>query len=209
MKNTFQVVMLPTEKVSPLLISKEINTKNQLIFAKNYDFDLFDHNKNFRHINKQHLYIISDDEIKKGDWVYDNYRKAILQAIDNANTVFFNMSLHRYEKIVATTDNSINVDYPIKEIPESFIQAYIKAYNEGKPITEVDLETEPTENYDDLSNIGIFKIKTRPDNTVIVHQSKLYTKDEVHNLMMQAWINGEANKDAHYSVRENWIQNNL
>jgi|LakMenE18May11ns_1017448.scaffolds.fasta_scaffold9857460_1 hypothetical protein len=38
---------------------------------------------------------------------------------------------------------------------------------------------------------------------------KMYTKKEVHNLMTQAWIHGQSKPDCHYTVRENWIEQNL
>ncbi len=68
----------------------------------------------------------------------------------------------------------------IPQIPESFIQAYIKSYNEGKPITEVDLEMEEfTDGNGMFRSKRLFQPRTRPDNTVIIHQSKMYTREEV------------------------------
>lgn len=232
MKKTFLVVMLPTEKASPLLISSERDTKNQLLFAKNYNFDIFDYNKNFRHTNKQHLYIISDEKIKEGDWYIQNtgYDIRIRQCkkVQNYNIIPKDENTptistkNDSKKIVATTDKSLYTRKVYKEseggregklllpqLPESFIQAYIKAYNEGKPITEVDLEVESGFTKGNMLKMSEYycNIKTRPDNTVIVHKSKMYTRDEVVNLICNIpfdidlfYGEGSLNK---------WIQDNL
>lgn len=114
----------------------------------------------------------------------------------------FHNKLENCKKIVATTDKSIGYtdhlispvpnfcDYP--QLPESFIQAYIKAYNEGKPITEVDLEMEEYINsaFEYKGKDDGLYIKTRPDNTVIVHQSKMYSREEVEELCNSAHLAG-------------------
>ena len=88
-----------------------------------------------KNCNDQHLYITSDDEIKEGDWYYDTNHNAIGK---------YDSSAQIGKKIVATTDKSImhlsnngRVGYPLPNIPESFIQDYIKAYNEGNPIETI------------------------------------------------------------------------
>jgi hypothetical protein len=64
----------------------------------------------------------------------------------------------------------------IPAIPTAFVEAYIKAYNEGNTITEVALEYE--ENYHS-NNDAYCIIKKRPDNTVIVHPVRLFTRYEM------------------------------
>lgn len=106
----------------------------------------------------QHLYIISDDEIKKGDLVIVN-NKHIRQCVEDkvekfitvrfANRVFKEVC----QKIIATTDSSLFVEFrkielqfPYKiylpTVSDSFIQAYIKAYNEENLIADVIVEYE-------------------------------------------------------------------
>lgn len=204
MKKTFKVVMLPTEKASHIHFVtpkdnigdnyEKVNGKlvplktNKLLYTDNtteYGFP------------PQHLYIISDDEIKEGDWVYDSSSLPQdapikrIRIIDDTHYTLYgdtsrNLKCH-YKKIVATTD-SLHVfryDY-LPQLPASFIQAYIKAYNEGNPITEVDLEIELHKWVNSTYPVGhrpTYQIKTRPDNTVIVHQSKMYSRDEVIKLL--------------------------
>ena len=119
----------------------------------------------------QHLYIVSDEPIKEGDWIiYDN-KVGVYKYDSIANThdivvagvgTFPFQTKEYYKKIIATTDKSIAIehstlsipqrkglvnDYPVEKIiipspsPE-FVQAYIKAYNAGTLITEVMVEYE-------------------------------------------------------------------
>lgn len=208
MKKTFKVVMLPTEKAKNSIL---LNNSNKLTYFKNYLTQ--DYLKNVLNSNSNHLYITSDEEIKEGDWLFfwnnkelDSYKPEQYQP--NKGHVLNN----GVRKIVATTDKSLNViqedkdprDWGYPQLPESFIQAYIKAYNEGKPITEVDLEmdnTWGTVTKDD------WRIKTRPDNTVIVHQSKMYSRDEVIRLLDKAV--DETDEIGQWRDRDKWIQDNL
>lgn len=192
----YKVVMLPTEKESDVNIW--LNKNNQKPRIENYEPRI----ENFGWIN-QHLYLISDDEIKDYDWVYLS-TDAVIGVFKVVN-IDFDRNIHlqgettsyqqsNLKKIVATTDTSITFDYSTPgelftpTIPTSFIQAYIKAYNESKPIKEVDLEMQFTGMIDNFqTGLAIESIKTRPDNTVIVHQSKMYSKDEVIALCAKAW----------------------
>jgi len=218
MKKTVKVVMLPTEKAPDkddiILIDFKDNTNPLLAYASEHAKDISIETQG--NINHQHLYLISDDEIKEGDWVIENSNiivKVVSLFEDNClvkNNTAYNTNLKLCKKIVATTDNSINVNYPIAEIPESFIQAYIESYNNGKPITEVDLEYK-LDNYNLKGNKRIITPKTRPDNTVIVHQSKMYSKKEVEKLCEKAF---RAGREAQSNLNANrcpsaWIEDNL
>jgi len=215
MKKTFKVIMLPTEKASRICIlaSNKLNYGAEALASNNTTL--------------QHLYIISDDEIKEGDWFID-IDNIPYQAKTPMLSIIANSKL--CSKIVATTDKSLNGKsdsglqmclcgtwqigkdgYPgckgnchTLDIPESFIQAYIKAYNEGKPITEVDLEMTKTIKE---SRPGVYEInlpiieviKTRTDNTVIISEVKEYRKREMEKCIESPYyfytqyciINGE------------------
>jgi len=224
---THKVVMLPTEKASRIHLAN-----NKLIYGK----ELFTDGLTGRN---QHLYIISDDEIKEDDWyVSDNglEQSTILQAKKEYEG--FYKGKQTCKKIVATTDKSLKIvigdsgwkshddggwseykpEYKLlPQIPESFIQDYIKAYNEGKPITEVDLEMEidyvanatpPTKPMDST----VYKIKTRPDNTVIIHikEDRLYTKGEVENYLRKMYYEATGQSTGHPDgFCDKWIKNNL
>jgi hypothetical protein len=86
-----------------------------------------------------------------------------------------------YRKIVASTDKEITSK---SWIPDSFIPVYVKSYNNKTPIKEVRVETETYSkgwSKDHGGNISISaeRIKTRPDGSIIIHQAKTYTKDEI------------------------------
>jgi hypothetical protein len=209
MKNTktFKVVMLPTEKASKLYLDSSVKLQ--------YHFDI----ERTKPDISQHLYITSTDEIKEGDW-FVNELNQIWQHNGKVQPSV------KSKKIVATTDKSlvnsaccISKDGGLTimnkgcaernrcllpQLPEAFIQAYIKAYNEGKTITEVALETEITHEGngtysmrpEDLVNLTPVKVvKTRSDNTVIIHQAKLYSREEVESLCIKAYQEGQSNWD--------------
>lgn len=191
MKKTFKIIMLPTEEASRLFIDTRDNSLAQ-------SMDIPPAGSIWPN---QHLYILSDEEIKEGDWIYstDNntsscniYQVVKYNAITGAKPIGFGgkcfnteqgigVAINKCKKIIATTDKSLTAginncdgclankpidnngnhrmgnedEYPdymscqkskyiinLPQIPESFIKAYIKAYNEGNPITEVDLEME-------------------------------------------------------------------
>lgn len=159
--------MLPTEKTSGFYL---------------YNYKLF--KGNFGHYINQHLYIVSDEEIKEGDWCY-NY---VLDSITQIKSGDVNFLAERYylkhaKKIIATTDKylSSETNNPIQQlpqIPELFIEIYIEYFNSNKPITEVEIEYEefdkkkvcvgmegkpakPIYNY-----IGEHRLKLQKDNTI-------------------------------------------
>lgn len=212
MKKTFKVVMLSINEKSDLFI--DTIEKNKLLF----DIGHKKSNITWKDVDYKHLFIISDDEIKEGDWVIGKNNE-IISANQNPKDA---LSFFPCKKIIVTTDSSLtngmtegNVYYKsLPQLPESFIQAYIKAYNEGKPITEIDLEMD-TQNFLDKKSNGLFMeeelingIKTRPDNTVIVHQSKTYTKAEVKTLLYQ-FSTKVFSEDFKIEDVNKWIEENL
>ena len=94
---------------------------------------------NHEHYPK-HLYLVSDREIKEGEW---NNIDKVIQKTNKRQSEMTNKELFNYGigKIEATTDSCLNL--PL--IPQSFIEEYVKA--EGK-INEVEIEMEPF--YDEL-----------------------------------------------------------
>lgn len=81
----------------------------------------------------QHLYLVSDDEIREGDWVY-------VESIDKDNHIAQSNTANRhgayetFSKIIASTDPSLK----LPGISQSFLHEYVKA--QGR-IDEVELET--------------------------------------------------------------------
>lgn len=97
-KNSKQLYMEKEAKVI-LLPSENITSIGKPIGKLEYDKDGFD-----PHIVQTfEMYIVTDDEIKEGDWIFDNYSKNVIQA-----------KLKNWgkddiaKKIIATTDKSLN-----------------------------------------------------------------------------------------------------
>lgn len=148
-----QIIMLPTGSnlefpyIAQNVFNKQLTIVNST-FAINCE------------LQSQHLYIISDDEIKEGDWfIYANLMiiKCIKtnndnQLIDNQNVWY---SKFNSKKIIATTDASlkrtisnmigIGIIDTLESLPQpsqQFITKYIEAYNKGEVITDVLVEYE-------------------------------------------------------------------
>jgi hypothetical protein len=61
-----------------------------LLYAKNYGFDNFDESKNSAHINRQHLYILSDESIKDSDNIKENELLVFISDDETVKVITFN-----------------------------------------------------------------------------------------------------------------------
>lgn len=156
MKKLAQVVMLPTNekaKIGDIVMSKfddiHILTKND---GKEYA----------KTVTSQHLYILSDEEIKVGDWFVgfaDGSIKPFVMQADESTVEINNWQLNikgysSNKKIIATTDRSLGLVVDQNGCPmqayskflpqpsQSFIDKFVEEYNKGNVITEVMVEYE-------------------------------------------------------------------
>lgn len=233
MKKTFPIVMLPTEKADSNSIIKYSNCKLMYNNAQKHLYLTQSYLKSID-ASSNHLYILSDEEIKEDDWQYDRLHGVLLCK---------NPSWSKQvgaKKIVATTDKSLKIRvkqyfvevdnedmelFELPQLPESFIKEYIKAYNEGNPITEVDLEMiKCCGRCDDIHDECQGDIlKTTPNNEVVVCYKKepvigLYTKIHVARLCLKMQHDYSKFKEScHYgpNMREiaewtdKWLEENL
>ena len=131
----------------------------------------------FKH---QHLYIISDDKIKEGDYRVDVETGKIWK-VTNENT-FKHPSGYTMPKIIATTNTSLKIeidgnrgdllpdisfDINLPQPSEQFIEKYIEEYNRGNVITDVLIE------YELISNEEYFGNTVNPDDDVPYFDEKL------------------------------------
>ena len=103
-KKKCKVVMLPTKKAtdSNWIIFKKIN--GELSAHKGpYTQDYLNH----INVTSQHLYITSDDEIKEGDWVYNENTKKHWQFTYGESKSDVLSRWKSIKKIIATTDKSL------------------------------------------------------------------------------------------------------
>ena len=194
-----QVIMLPTGSnlefpyIAQNVFNKQLTIVNST-FAINCE------------LQSQHLYIISDDEIKEGDWFINLFNNVIVQA---HNWIYVSTC----KKIIATTDTSLTIDciinknkvYHLPQPSQQFITKYIESYNKGEVINDVLVEYES-------SGLHYFNedLRINPkDNTIIIKKLKdSWNREEVIELMKKYCI------DIHrYTINSNdfnkWIEENL
>lgn len=139
------IIMIPSEnaaKVHGLSIRKD-NGKIMIAPMSEEDHEQAEY---------QHLYFVSDAEIKEGDWVL--WRDCLCKVVEILEHNNFRIiengynepwSVHKSEikKIEATTDESLSLIYNknkgfsnnITEIPQSFIQEYVASNGTIKEVT--------------------------------------------------------------------------
>ena len=140
------VVMLPTNEKAPQIGMISTTNDGKLQSVDKGLVDMYTFHQQFGDfapvIPYQHLYFLSDEEIKEGDWVLTPNNE--IKKFGQVGTY-----LSKDKKIIATTDKSIcdayKTNWELKAIPqpsESFIEAFIEAYNKGQQIKRVLMEYE-------------------------------------------------------------------
>ena len=167
-------------------------------------------------LSPQHLYILSDDEIKEGDWYYDE----IIGISQKASDLRPELKLPR-KKIIATTDTSLtilstNSGRYVYQLPQSFIEKYVTEYNKGNIITDVLVEY--VLEHDLRTSIKSEEFKEVPkinkDNTITIKKVKdSWTKEEILEFLPKA-MKYACDKDSHLPhmfdlYANDWIEENL
>jgi hypothetical protein len=168
-----------------------------------------------------HLYIISDDEIKEGDWFYSEIDNKVFQRQYNI------IILEGDKKIIATTDTSLMIGFSNKKLnsnylpqpSQQFIEKYIESYNKGEVITDVLVEY--INEYSDDNSFSITNnpikvnqiLKVNPkDNTITIKKLKdSWNKEEIINKLYQLkldCINKHYGQIINIDI-DKWIKENL
>lgn len=205
LKKKIRVIMLSTDKEAGIgSIYKMID--KDILWDDNEDFigRLFINvnplvNKSNHKFQAQHLYFLSDEEIKEGDWfltddrlnIYENNGIPIWELhkctsitnkwikADNDDSIGYNPNWSK--KINASTDKSLNLPEP----SPSFIQKFIEEWNKGNKITEVMVEYEKLYSYeatDQFDEVGFCGIKPKIDKNNQITITKVkdsWSKEEV------------------------------
>lgn len=180
---TLQVIMLPTNDKSSHIVFENDDIKKLHLWTKEKGYGW----------NFQHLYLISDDDIKEGDWSKHS-NNDIGQVVNIHDNGLYDMRLYNGEisedlsvrngkKIIATTEelyitkhDSLSIrSYPsiLPTIHQSDIEWYVSEYNKGNVIKEVDVELDTYIAHGrfngESESIEIpTTIKLRNDNTIII-----------------------------------------
>lgn len=214
LKEKAQVIMLPTkDKTNINLFKNNISITPVILSNKFGETEVS---------KSQHLYIISDEEIKVGDYISDGY--IVWKWNDDS-------SLLGRKKVIATTDTSISkpekgynwnsVVYP--QPSQGFIEKYIKEYNKGNIITDIIVEyeeilkcyrcgkTEPNcvnTSKNCIGSFGGFKqLKVSSDNTITMYSIKnSWTREEVMEIIHRL---KDLSVETDFWDADEWIKENL
>lgn len=170
---------------------------------------------NVRSKLNQHLYFLSDDKIKEGDWFYHgNTGISKCTKVSGKMNIASNRGLHQSSacsKIIATTDKSLRTlieydsseenserYYDIPQPSESFLEEFAESYNKGHFITDVMVEYEDNGHEVDMEGRGgedvgwlsKIELKINPkDNTITIKKVKdTWTRIEVELLCRAAFV---------------------
>lgn len=167
MQTTQKVVMLPTQKATHIILDRN-------------NLDFIEKKQIASTINSivigYHLYILSKNDSKEGDLILNIKTGSIFKFEGLAAPE----SIDEFT-ILASTDETLTPDALIHQ---SFIKAYITAYMDKNPITEVSLEMKVVninaKNKTGLTPRMILVPETRLDKTVIINKSEKFTRDEIY-----------------------------
>lgn len=179
---------------------------------------------------KQHLYFLSDEEIKEGDWVSHKNCELISKVVavntyttDSVNTEHGDGYQDEFSKVIATTDESLGLPKPSQE--------FLKAYVGAGGIEWVNVEYQANEFVKDgisrpvvddgvlkdYKGHWIYKPKVNSHNEITIHPIKdSWSREETKEIAWKAIIQYKiANKDMKAPFTElpkwfdNWIKENL
>lgn len=209
MKKSAQVVMLPTnEKAEIGFLTQKGKERGHLV---HFDRPM----PNILDSENQHLYILSDEEIKEGDWVYclrEGFEPVLKQKV---NPIGVNND-KMFKKIIATTDKSIILPerFPsftyLPQPSQSFIEKFVEEYNKGNVITEVMVEYEWNKTGRKIRKLDVFDhiLKINPDNTIDINIPKdSWSREEVVELIQK--YSKECTGWSWFETDEKWIEENL
>lgn len=211
--------MLPTnEKASFKIGDIGLHPVQGLVINKNPNLDnIIKAIPKSANYTKQHLYILSDEKIEEGD-KYLLPNGLITEAVTNYQRPI------EYRKVIASTDESLNLSKP----SPTFINKYVSEYNKGNIISDIMVEYENrdvnplSETWrEDYIRFGLKHkeniqtlLRVSDDNTITIRKVKdSWDREEVERLCRKAY--SDAFSDATdfnplFSYSENkWIEENL
>lgn len=198
LKKKIEVVILPTEKAS-LILS---NDGNELMYDSN-TVHLGGYKKDCV-FTPQHLYFISDEISKVGDWYYDSHNNIILKATTQSDH-----NIYQYKKVIASTDKSLGLPEP----PLAFIHKYNCNWNKGNKIQLVMVNYSRNDYFGETCGQLIPKVD-KNNQIIITGVQDSWTREELTKILADfltdCWNkNYNFNGLAHDEVSKIFIEENL
>lgn len=168
---TMKVVMLPSEKVTSFAYSEEDHNHVMLPCPETGLCDMQQlHTSTY---GCQHLYLVSNENINRGDQVYDRINKTIFKTSICSTP----SEDPQYFKVVATTDKHLSLDTSkdglrfdaVLLISEDFVKAFVKS---NGAIDKVQIEYEKGVKMSAMMEEPFRRPKIREDGTVFIHRVK-------------------------------------
>lgn len=210
---TCQVAMLPTEKAIkvPVIQYFKDGTKSLDYWETEVQREYPINGKTEYEANcivPQHIYILSNEEIKEGDWVLNTMHpnEGLIKVGINSSLEYIKIR-EQYKKIIATTnveltlctnsDHDAGVICNCIKLPRpsnSFVEAFIREFNKGNIISEVLVEyfdySLPNGNKSYIGRTGDIidiscKLKIAPDQTISIKRvvkKESWTREEIKQL---------------------------
>ena len=182
--------MLSTNEKTELIVNP---SNNKLLFTKEIASKVY---PIYEYIKigfiPNYLYIISDDEIKEGDYYILSTNKPLIVLKSTGDGDYFNCN-----KIIATTDTSLKIeidgnrgdllpdvsfDINLPQPSQQFIEKYIEEYNKGNVITDVLVEYEEWCNCNGSIKMLKHLRTTKCDKCIEWEELKINPKDNSLNI---------------------------
>jgi len=178
----------------------------------------------------QYLYVLSDDEIKEGDWFIN--RQYFIEVNDEPEYDIWQCDDKTIldvdcKKVIASTDPSLiikgeypynaNIDLNLPSLPQSFVEEYVSKYNKGNKIEDIMVKYEEMvnvslKNDEELIKHGdsFLELKLNPDNTINIKRVKdSWTRSEVIGLIKEYRNSLIPVGDDEINFTNKWIEENL
>lgn len=187
-------ILLPTDKASPIWIT---TTDGKAHLGKSEESRLG--------VISQHIYILSNDEIKEGDWFLDTITNKFYEDAGGNNRTGLKEGVHK--KIIATTNPELHKQYAdptikrwvvkdgIPSISQSDIEYIISLYNgKGKEIDVEGLAEKMIRQHPDWIQEGLSEYQNGRLNGIIAgynrclsdNADKKFTLDDIIQAMYYA-----------------------
>ena len=210
-----KVIMLPTDKACEgCVIRYDRLTPHYMV--RNITYQTQEWLKQENNRSSHHLYIVTDDEIKEGDWALsmeevtkDNPIKGVYPyKVTDIEQVHWDD-----KKIIATTDSELSRNLQLHTYIPKPSKAFIEKYCKEGGIDEVEVEYQvfPYKTGDIVSKT--YRLKVNSHNEITIHPIKdSWSREEVESLCRKAYEDGFYEgglKDSPCKDPVFWIKENL